>query len=134
MNQNFNFMAFTIQLHTNLSAGIAQMQHDHPKTSLKVFDLYSLIFKVMKNETVYAVNNTVDPCMNMTKNGTVLRPCTNPNSYVFFDEYHFTGRINALIANEMRRFLSVSSAPDTFRYSMLLLYCRSLLFIYFSIK
>lgn len=132
MNQNLNFTAFTIQLNNNLSSGIALLQRDRPKLSLKVFDLYSLMSKVISNGTAYGINNTVNPCMNMTKNGTVLRACISPTSYVFFDEYHFTSRIHELIAYEVRQFISTSSANNNVHYSKFILYCCSLSFIYFQ--
>ncbi|CAF3984650.1 unnamed protein product [Adineta steineri] len=80
MDQNLNFTAFTIQLNANLSAGVATIRHDNPKISLNIFDLYSLISKIIANGSTYLFKNTVDPCWNITINGTVLHRCVDPTS------------------------------------------------------
>ena len=131
MNQSLNFTAFTIQLNANLSSGMSLVQGANPKISLKMFDLYSLISKVTANRATYGINNTITPCMDLTRNGSVLHPCTSPASYVFFDEYHFTSRIHELIAYEIRQFLSTSSAIKKFCSSTFAFLCSSLIFIFF---
>ncbi|CAF1021106.1 unnamed protein product [Adineta steineri] len=81
MDQNLYFTAFTIQLNANLSMGVTKFRHDNPKISLNVFDLYSLISKIITNGSAYLFKNTVDPCWNITINGTVLHQCVDPTSY-----------------------------------------------------
>lgn len=109
MDQSLNFTAFTIQLNANLSTGMSILQRDNPKISLKVFDLYSLISKPIASGSTFLFKNTIDPCWNITKKGTVLQQCVDPTSYVFIDNYHFTSHVHELIDNDVRQFLSISS-------------------------
>jgi phospholipase/lecithinase/hemolysin len=133
MNQSLNFTAFTIQLNANLSTGVATLQHDNPKISLKIFDLYSLISKIIANGCAYSFKNTVDPCLNITKIGVVLRQCIDPASYVFFDEYHFASHVHELIAHDVRQLFSSSSHISYSSYSMLVLFCWMLLSLFTEI-
>jgi phospholipase/lecithinase/hemolysin len=121
MGHGINFNAFTVQLNANLSNGVAVLQCDNPKISLRVFDIYSLISKIVASDSTYLFENTVDTCWNVT-NGTVTQQCADPASYVFIDDYHFTSHVHELISADVRQFLSSSSHTNNTPYPIFVLF------------
>lgn len=128
-NQSFHFDSFTNQLNAHLSAGLSALRPLHPQSSLIFFDLHSLITKILTNGSSDSFDQTIDPCVNLTKNGTILHQCLDVHRYVYFDDYHFTSHVHELIASELRRILFSSTAVIYWPSSSLILSCLVLLFI-----
>jgi len=67
------------------------------------FDTAALMRQVVANPSAYGFANVTGACYD----GTTV--CANPNSYLFFDDFHPTQAANALIA---RGFLAAAEVPE----------------------
>ncbi|CAF3421414.1 unnamed protein product [Rotaria socialis] len=105
-NSNISLSNLTNQYNDHLLTNIRKLQGINTVMSLKVFDLHSLITKILVNASVYAFTSTNSSCWYPQLSVTTV--CKNPESYVFFDDVHFTTRMHELIAEEFRPFTSVS--------------------------
>jgi len=103
--------------HNNiLSSSIQTLQSNFSNLSLQLFDVYSLITNILLNSSAYGINNT-ENCWN-TSTGTIIQLCTNPNTYLFIDEYHFTTYVHRLIADNAQNLLVTSSGTIKFSCSI----------------
>jgi outer membrane lipase/esterase len=97
--------------HNNyLLSNITQIQSDHNKVSIRVYDIYSLITNIISNNSMDMLN-TIDKCWNIF-NTNIISQCINPDEYVFIDDYHFTTVIHQVIAGDIQHFI-LSSALRT---------------------
>jgi phospholipase/lecithinase/hemolysin len=106
------------QYNRNLSASIAALQNQYTDKDLHVFDLHALVSKVLANGSLYGMGNTVDSCWRFSRNNVTV--CSNPSSYAFFDEVHFSSRMHQIVADEFSKFLT-SSCERHFVPSLLLI-------------
>ncbi|CAF2154564.1 unnamed protein product [Rotaria magnacalcarata] len=116
LNQESYYSAMVLQFNNNLSNEIASMQATNPYISLRIFDIHSLVSKIINNPIMYAFNNNEDVCWNASIDNIVIL-CRDPKSYIFIDEYHFTSRMHEFFADAIRQFISSSSSPSSFRTS-----------------
>jgi len=72
-------------------------------TGVLYFDTAALMRQVVANPSAYGFANVTGACYD----GTTV--CANPNSYLFFDDFHPTQSANALIA---RGFLDAAGVPE----------------------
>jgi phospholipase/lecithinase/hemolysin len=99
----------TIYHNNNLSMNIKKLDYNREQISLYFFDVYSFILNVVATHPL----NTKDNCWNVS-NGNVTILCSNPESYVYIDPYHFTTRMHEIIGNGVRQFIGkVSGFPKT---------------------
>lgn len=74
--------------------------------NLRLFDSYAMFNDLLTNPGKYAVDNTVDSCLNINADSSLNytlaqspRPaCTNPDRYVFWDTLHPTTHTHKLLA------------------------------------
>ena len=104
-----NAAQLTSDYNGNLSGNIAALQQNNKDRKLQIFDLHALVSKVFANISSYGIQNAIDPCFSQLSNGTP-QVCSNPNSYAFFDNIHFTGRMHQIIADEFKKLLISSSS------------------------
>ncbi|CAF1406977.1 unnamed protein product [Adineta steineri] len=119
----------TSQYNTNLSVYITKLQNEYEKSSIKLFDLNALISKVLDSGAPYGIVNTVDPCWSSQVVNS--SNCSNPNSYVFFDNVHFTNRIHQLIADQFQIFIRSSSNRHGFTPIISLFYVAVIFFSFY---
>jgi len=113
--------------HNNyLVSNISQIQTNYETTTIKIFDLYSLITGILSNNSILTLNK-INKCWNIV-NYNIVSQCTNPNNYVFIDDFHFTTSIHQTIANNIVQFLPPSSS-DHFSFSNLLIFISIIVFI-----
>lgn len=91
----------------NLTASVKQLQKNRPDVSIYLFDIYSLMLEIKNNNTLDLANKTANCWTVMTNE--VLVSCSNPNSYFFVDQYHFSARVHRFIGDHVRQFISSSS-------------------------
>ena len=119
----------------NLSIGISKLSYNRQDVSLYLFDIYSFILNIIAINSHYSFN-TKDSCWNIS-NGVVNKLCSNPESYVYIDQYHFTTRMHELIGYAARQFIATQSGVIKFSYSIDVILC-SLIFLtlsfYFPLK
>jgi phospholipase/lecithinase/hemolysin len=116
----------TIYHNNNLSIAIKNLDYNHKQVSLYLFDVYSFSLRIIANNSTYLLN-TKDNCWNVL-NGNVTILCSNPESYVYIDQYHFTARMHELIGDGVRQFIAGLSAVSKSSYSMGVILC-ALLFL-----
>ena len=97
----------TSLFNTALTADLAILQQNNTQASLNIFDINSLISKIVASNSSY-FTNTVTNCWNSFNTTTIIKLCSNPEKYVFLDIQHFTTRVDALIADAVRQFLLTS--------------------------
>ncbi|CAF3633519.1 unnamed protein product [Adineta steineri] len=97
----------TIYYNNNLSAGITKLNYNHNEISIYLFDVYSLILNIIDNKSNYSLTS-MENCWNIV-NGKIITLCSNPESYFYIDQYHFTTRLHELIGNAARQFIRTSS-------------------------
>ncbi|CAF0866183.1 unnamed protein product [Adineta steineri] len=103
MTAGFNYF-ITSNLHT--------IQQAHTQASIYIFDVYSLILKVITQNTGYFADTT-NSCWNSVNATTVIENCQDPNKNVFLDNAHFTYTVQELIADVVRKFLLPSYEVNT---------------------
>ena len=89
---------------TALTAELAIVQQNNTQASLNIFDINSLVSKIVGSNTSY-FTNTVTNCWNSVNATTIIKLCSDPEKYVFLDRQHFTSRVDGLIADAVRQFL-----------------------------
>jgi phospholipase/lecithinase/hemolysin len=113
----------------NLSIGISKLVYNRQEVSLYLFDVYSFVLKIIANDSHYSFN-VKDNCWNIL-NGNVTILCSNPESYVYIDQYHFTTRMHQLIGDAARQFIASWSGISKSSYSISVILC-ALLFLILS--
>jgi phospholipase/lecithinase/hemolysin len=108
----------------NLSIDITKLDYNRQEVSLYLFDVYSLILKIIANNSL----NAKDNCWNIL-NGTITILCSNPESYIYIDQYHFTARMHELIGNAARQFIANFSGINRSSYSIGVILCALLFLI-----
>ncbi|CAF1478049.1 unnamed protein product [Adineta ricciae] len=95
-----------------LTTGLTTIQQNNTQAVLNLFDIHSLITKVVTSKSEYFVNTTAN-CWNAVNATTIVKLCDNPDRYVFVDTIHFTSRVHELIADALRPFLLTSYAVNS---------------------
>ncbi|CAF1348800.1 unnamed protein product [Adineta steineri] len=90
-----------------LTADLATMRQNYPQANFSIFDINSLVSKVVASKSGY-FTNAKNNCWNSVNATTIIQICTNPDKYVFVDLQHFTEPMAALIANAVRQFVLTS--------------------------
>jgi outer membrane lipase/esterase len=111
----------TIYHNNNLSIGMTKLDYNRKQISLYLFDVYSFILQIIDKNSNYSLN-TKDNCWNVL-NGTVHILCSNPESYVYIDQYHFTARMHELIGNAAQQFIASLSGTSRSSYSIGVILC-----------
>jgi outer membrane lipase/esterase len=97
---------------TALTADLALIQQNNTQASLNIFDINSLVSKIVASNSSYFTNTTAN-CWNSVNATTIIQLCSNPEKYVFVDLQHFTNRVDGLIANAVRQFFLTSFAVNS---------------------
>lgn len=87
-----------------LQTGMHQLQQANPQASLSIFDIHALITKVITTPST-CLTDTTHPCWNSTSPTSVVKLCSDPEKFVFLDDFHFTHRVHTLIVEPVRSFL-----------------------------
>lgn len=119
--QSIYYRDRTIYHNKNLSKGIEKLGYDHHQVSLYLFDVYTFMLKTISNNS-NVFTNIKDNCWNIS-NGRIIISCTNPNSYVYIDQYHFTARMHELTGNAVRQFIASFSRTTKSTYSIIVILC-----------
>ncbi|CAF1219565.1 unnamed protein product [Adineta steineri] len=127
-NKNLSLNTVVTNHNSYLLSNISQVNIMYNTTSIKVFDLYSLMISILTNNSIPAIDKT-NPCWNIS-NDIVISQCLIPNQYIFIDTYHLTTTIHQRIAVNIEQFLRSSSS--NFFISKLILFIN--LFFYLRKK
>jgi len=127
LTQNSTLSQLVINHNNYLITNISQIQTNYETTSIKIFDLYSLITGILSNQSITTLNK-INKCWTIL-NYSIVSQCTNPNNYVFIDDYHFTSSIHQTIADNIDKFLQLTSSSYHFSFSTLLILISIIIFI-----
>jgi hypothetical protein len=106
-----------------------KLDYNRKQVSLYLFDVYSFILNVIANHSL----NTKDNCWNVS-NGIVTILCSNPESYIYIDQYHFTARMHELISNNVRQFIANVSGLSTKTSYSIGVILTALLFLFCTLR
>lgn len=102
---DFAFKQFTLLFNSILLHEVKLIQKKNSQISLKVFNLYSIIKKIIENESKQ-FTNTVDYCWDTVDDTSVVMHYSDPSKYVFIDKFHFTSTVHQIIAGNVNDFMS----------------------------
>lgn len=86
-----NASLLSVAWNNALSASLASYK-SAAGLDLDIFDLFSLQHNVMANAADYGISNTTSACFNS------VTVCAQPNSYMYWDDFHPTAAVHNLIA------------------------------------
>lgn len=125
INYDTIFSTLVIQHNNYLLSNITLIQSQYPQVSIEIFDLHSLITQILSDKSMYKLN-TINPCWTQS-NYKIISQCSNPDQYVFIDNYHFTRVVHQIIADNIQQ-LIVSSSSRIFLLSKYSLFFCIILF------
>ena len=111
----------TIYHNNNLSIGIKNLDYNRQEVQLYLFDIYSFLLQVFTNYSQDSLNTRVS-CWNLS-NGQLISQCSNPQLYMYIDQYHLTTTVHELIGNEIRKFLVTFSTMSKASFPTSLILC-----------
>ncbi len=85
--------AYSTLFNAELANQLAGLGGLFPGTDIVQFDVFSLFNDVMLNPADYGLTNTVDACLPSLD----VAPCSDPESYVSWDGFHPTTRVQAIL-------------------------------------
>jgi len=118
LNMSAALNTITLLHNDDLSNSIQTLQSNLTNLSFYLFDVWSLITNILLNSSAYGINNTNNNCW-YTLNGTVIQLCTDPNTYLFIDEFHFQTNVHQFIADSARKLLVPSNGGIKPSYSII---------------
>lgn len=105
----------------NLSIGIKNLDYNRQEVQLYLFDIHAFLVQVFTNYSQHSLNTRVG-CWNLS-NGQLIDQCSNPQLYMYIDQYHLTATVHELIADEIRKFLTTFSTMSKASFSTSLILC-----------
>ena len=118
LGQRALFAQLTTVANDATVAGLTKLKQNNTDVSINLFDVHTVVTKIVTNNSTIRFANTVDKCwtdFNVTALGQV---CSNPAAYAFIDQFHLTSEAHGLIAAALRPFLTcgskVSTLPNSF--------------------
>ncbi|MBD2198903.1 MULTISPECIES: SGNH/GDSL hydrolase family protein [Calothrix] len=82
-----------------------------PDLNIVYVDAYSLFEQTIANKDKLGIKNISDACLTFTSETTSIT-CSNPDEYLFWDEYHPTAATHKLIATSALNALEAKSVPE----------------------
>ncbi|CAF0987278.1 unnamed protein product [Adineta steineri] len=105
-HQPIFFTLLTLLTNNILFENLNTIQKSYPTSSIQIFDIYSLLTKIIANQSKIKFSNTIDRCWKQFNTTTVIELCQDPTKYVFLDNFHLTTNVHRLIADAIESFLS----------------------------
>ena len=93
---------FSLAFNAELASQLDIVSALFPATDIIEYDIFSLFNDVVANPSAYGFSNVMQACL--------LVACSNPDEFLFWDDFHPTTRGHAIIASE---FASAVPVPTT---------------------
>lgn len=77
-----------------LQNSIQELNQSLTGAKVSLFDTYSLVNNVITNPQQFGFTNVTNSCVSL-----VLTPCSNPDEYLFWDDFHPTTKGHQVLAN-----------------------------------
>lgn len=114
---------FSTTFNSALASELAVLSMQHPGIDLMQFDTYSFFNNLVADPSNYGFANIHDSCLTLTTTGFIS--CSNPNEYIFWDDFHPTTQAHLVLANAFARALPLPDVPALlFIGGLALLYSR----------
>lgn len=84
---------------------LEKIQRDNSHISINIFNLYSIIKKIIDNESKHFLN-TSDQCWAFGEDMSIIVHSPDSSQYVFIDAFHYTSGVHKIISNRVNEFLS----------------------------
>lgn len=109
INRNGNFNSLVTEHNDYLSSNITAIRLLYPNIWIKIFDFHSFMTNLLlpSNTTL----NRMDSCWTSI-NFTLVSPCSNPDEYIFIDQFYLTNSIHRKLANDIHSYLSMQSSSN----------------------
>lgn len=82
-----------------------------PDLNIVYVDAYSLFEQAIANKDQLGIKNISDACLTFTSPTTFIT-CSNPDEYLFWDEFHPTAATHKLIATSALNAIEAKSVPE----------------------
>jgi phospholipase/lecithinase/hemolysin len=112
LNRSTFYMQITALFNKELRKSLTALKKDQTKPSIYLFDIHALITNIISDTSSRTFTNTVNECWNI-QNSKVVKRCSDPKNYVFFDTIHFTSSVHQLITNAIQPFLTFGFQKNT---------------------
>lgn len=83
---------FSVGFNNELALQLSGMAALFPATHIAQFDTFSFFNSIVQDPAAYGFTNTTDACVSLPA------VCTDPEAHVFWDDFHPTTQIHALVA------------------------------------
>lgn len=83
---------FSVGFNQELALQLSGMAALFPATHIAQFDTFSFFNSIVQNPAAYGFTNTTDACVSLPS------VCSDPEAHVFWDDFHPTTHIHALVA------------------------------------
>jgi len=107
LHLNVDVLVNSIQEHNvALVSNIRAFRRRHPDANVVEWNLVDAFSQIYTKPFLYGYLNIDSPCINSTSyyNVSQYTLCTLPNTYIFWDQFHFTSSVHNLLAqNAFRR-------------------------------
>ena len=103
-----NFLAIVENYNTVLAARLALLRQNFPDLNLIEYDAANALRAILADPAGFGFENVTDSCVDTL---CFLNPAIDPNTYVFWDAIHPTGRVNELTADQIQAAAEASLAP-----------------------
>lgn len=114
---------FSTIFNTALASQLTALGMGNSGIDLMQFDTYSFFNNLVAGPGNYGFANIHDSCLTFTATGFIS--CSNPNEYVFWDDFHPTTQAHLVLANAFARALPLPDVPALlFIGGLALLYSR----------
>lgn len=86
---------FTQDFNDALAIQLNNLAPLFPNTHIQQFDTFGFFNSIVQDPAAYGFTNITDACVNLPA------VCANADEYLFWDDFHPTARMHALLANEL---------------------------------
>ena len=111
MNEDVNLTALVIKHNDYLLSNVTMIRMLYPQVSIEIFDLHSFIINLLLSNDSKKNLNPLKCCWTLL-NYSIDSSCSNPDQYLFLDQFHFTSTIHRQIADSIKPYLCIRSSSD----------------------
>ncbi|MGR8931702.1 MAG: SGNH/GDSL hydrolase family protein [Gammaproteobacteria bacterium] len=110
--------AFSLEFNHTLFAELNGVAALHPETHVRKFDTFSFFNGILANPAAYGFTNVADACVG------IAVVCGDPDSYIYWDDFHPTTHLHALMASALLGQVPLPGAVWLFSTGLLVLVVR----------
>ena len=109
INTNRNLNSLVIEHNDYLSSNITAIRLLYPNIWIQIFDFYSFMANLLLSSNTTL--NQMDNCWTLI-DFTIVDQCSNPDEYIFIDQFYLTSSIHRKLANDIHPYLFIRSSSN----------------------